>query len=58
MEMSSGEAKRILIARALVHDPQTLVFDEPSNSLDVFAHARVCGKRCANWLNPESESSW
>ena len=37
MEMSSGEAKRILIARALVHDPQTLVFDEPSNSLDVFA---------------------
>jgi iron complex transport system ATP-binding protein len=36
-EMSSGEARRILIARALVHDPQTLVFDEPSNSLDVFA---------------------
>jgi iron complex transport system ATP-binding protein len=36
-EMSSGEAKRILIARALVHEPQTLVFDEPSNSLDVFA---------------------
>jgi iron complex transport system ATP-binding protein len=36
-EMSSGEAKRILIARALVHDPKTLVFDEPSNSLDVYA---------------------
>ena len=36
-EMSSGEAKRILIARALVHHPQTLLFDEPSNSLDVFA---------------------
>jgi iron complex transport system ATP-binding protein len=36
-EMSSGEAKRILIARALVHDPQTLLFDEPSNSLDIFA---------------------
>jgi len=36
-EMSSGEAKRILVARALVHDPQTLLFDEPSNSLDVFA---------------------
>jgi len=35
--MSSGEAKRILIARALVHDPKTLVFDEPSNSLDVYA---------------------
>jgi iron complex transport system ATP-binding protein len=36
-EMSSGEAKRILIARALVHNPQTLVFDEPSNSLDAYA---------------------
>jgi iron complex transport system ATP-binding protein len=33
-EMSSGEARRILIARALVHDPQALVLDEPTNSLD------------------------
>lgn len=36
-EMSSGEAKRIVIARALVHRPQALLFDEPSNSLDVLA---------------------
>jgi iron complex transport system ATP-binding protein len=36
-EMSSGEHRRILIARALVHQPQALVFDEPSNSLDLFA---------------------
>jgi iron complex transport system ATP-binding protein len=36
-QMSSGEAKRALIARALVHDPQTLLFDEPSNTLDVAA---------------------
>lgn len=36
-EMSSGEAKRILIARALVHEPQALLFDEPSNSLDISA---------------------
>ncbi|MGM0771428.1 MAG: ABC transporter ATP-binding protein [Halobacteriota archaeon] len=34
-EMSTGEARRVLIARALVHDPQTLVLDEPSNSLDM-----------------------
>jgi iron complex transport system ATP-binding protein len=32
--LSSGEARRILIARALVHDPLALLFDEPSNSLD------------------------
>ena len=36
-EMSSGEAKRILIARALVHRPQALLFDEPCNSLDLAA---------------------
>ncbi len=36
-EMSSGEARRVLIARALVHRPRALLFDEPSNSLDVFA---------------------
>jgi len=36
-EMSSGEARRVLIARALVHKPQALLFDEPSNSLDLFA---------------------
>lgn len=37
-EMSSGEAKRVLIARALVHAPRALLFDEPSNSLDFSAH--------------------
>ena len=35
VEMSSGEAKRTLIARALVHHPQTLLFDEPGNALDI-----------------------
>jgi iron complex transport system ATP-binding protein len=35
VQMSSGESQRILIARALVHEPQALLFDEPSNSLDL-----------------------
>lgn len=33
--LSSGEARRFLIGRALVHDPRTLIFDEPTNSLDL-----------------------
>src|SRR6266849_1519769 len=36
-EMSSGEARRVLIARALVHKPRALLFDEPSNSLEILA---------------------
>ena len=42
MQMSSGEAKRTLIARALVHQPETLLFDEPSNALDIAAQFRLC----------------
>jgi iron complex transport system ATP-binding protein len=36
-EMSSGEARRFLIGRALVHSPKTLILDEPTNSLDLHA---------------------
>ena len=36
-EMSSGEARRMLIGRALVNDPKALLLDEPSTSLDLFA---------------------
>jgi iron complex transport system ATP-binding protein len=36
-EMSSGEARRVLLARALVHDPRALILDEPSVALDLFA---------------------
>ena len=36
-ELSSGEARRVLIGRALVHDPQALILDEPTSSLDLKA---------------------
>jgi iron complex transport system ATP-binding protein len=35
--LSSGEARRFLIGRALVHDPKALILDEPTNSLDLHA---------------------
>jgi iron complex transport system ATP-binding protein len=36
-EMSSGEARRVLLARALVHDPRALILDEPTTALDLSA---------------------
>lgn len=39
--LSSGEARRALIARALVHRPQALIFDEPTTSLDFVAQRDV-----------------
>lgn len=36
-ELSSGEARRVVIARALVNDPKALILDEPSTSLDLRA---------------------
>lgn len=40
-ELSSGEARRLLIARALIHNPSTLVLDEPTTSLDLAAQREM-----------------
>ena len=39
--MSSGEARRVLIGRALAHNPPALLLDEPSTSLDVRAQREL-----------------
>jgi iron complex transport system ATP-binding protein len=41
--MSAGEQRRCLLARALVHDPHTLLFDEPTTSLDLKSAFELLG---------------
>jgi iron complex transport system ATP-binding protein len=36
-EMSTGEQRRLLLGRALIHDPEVLVLDEPTSGLDIRA---------------------
>ena len=38
--MSTGEVRRILIARALITEPRALILDEPTTGLDLVARSR------------------
>ena len=40
-EMSAGEKRRVMIARSLVHRPEMLLLDEPSNALDLAAQREL-----------------
>jgi sodium transport system ATP-binding protein len=39
--LSSGQKQKVAIGRAIVHDPQVLMFDEPTSNLDVLASREV-----------------
>ena len=39
--LSSGQKQKLAIARAIVHDPSVLMFDEPTSNLDVLASREV-----------------
>lgn len=34
LTLSTGQTRRVLVARELVHDPQAIIFDEPCTGLD------------------------
>jgi iron complex transport system ATP-binding protein len=40
-QLSDGQRRRLLLARALVHGPEVLVLDEPTNGLDLRARHQL-----------------
>lgn len=41
LQLSSGQQRRLLLARATIHKPKALILDEPTNSLDVKASFHI-----------------
>lgn len=42
-KLSTGQKQRVSIARAIVHQPEVVIFDEPTNGLDVMTSRTITG---------------
>ena len=53
--LSSGQRQKVLLARALIHDPEMLILDEPFNGLDILGRIEVQELLNA-WMEPDGRS--